>query len=115
MLALGGPHEHQAHEWRLVGLEATHALALQERLKPLPALSLSDSAPIEPLDGNLDALDHLLHGLHDAFPAETAAQRRMPLGDSLPGAKELRFVQWLVQRCNHLLDVCARMFSAEAV
>src|SRR5438552_18524129 len=115
MLALGGPHEHQAHEGRMVELEATLALALQERLKPLPALSLRDSAPIEPLDGNPDSLDHLLHGLRDAFPAGTAAQRGMPLGDPLPGAKELRFVQWLVQRCNHLLDVSAGMFSAEAV
>src|SRR5438552_1194354 len=115
MLALGGPHEHQAHEGRMVELEATLALALQERLKPLLALSPRDSAPIEPLDGNLDSLDHLLHGLRDAFPAKAAAQNRMPLGEALPGAMELRFVQWLVQRCDHLLDVSVGISSAEAV
>src|SRR4030081_3676373 len=101
MLALGGAHEHQAHEGRLIELEATHAFAVQERLKPLLALSPRDSAPIEALDGNLDPLDHLLHGLRDAFPAKTAAQNRMPLGDPLPGAKELRFVQWLPPRLAH--------------
>src|SRR5882762_7475770 len=76
MLALGGAHEHQAHEGRLIELEATHAFAVLERLKPLLALGLRDGAPIEPLDGNLDSLDHLLHGLRDAFPAKTAAQNR---------------------------------------
>src|SRR5712664_2097052 len=115
MLALGGAHEHQAHEGRVIELEAKHAFAVQERLKPLLALSLRDSAPIEPLDGNLDSLDHVLHGLRDAFPAKTAAQNRMPLGDPLPGAKELRFVQRLVQRCDHLLDVSAGISSAEAM
>src|SRR5882762_3017546 len=115
MLALGGLHKHQAHEGRLIELEATHAFSVQERLKPLLTLSLRDSAPIEPLDGNLDSLDHLLHGLRDTLPAEAAAQNRMPLGDPLPGAKELRFVQWLVQRCDHLLYVSVGISSAEAV
>src|SRR5438309_2633915 len=115
MLALRGAHEHQAHERRLIELEATPALALQERLKPLLALSPRYSAPIEPLDGNLDSLEHLLHGLRDAFPAETAAQNRMALGEALPGTKELRFVQWLVQPCDHLLDVSVGISSAEAV
>src|SRR5207302_62467 len=89
--------------------------ALQERLKALLALGPRDSAPIELLDGNLHSLEHLLHGLRDALPAETAAQNRMALGEALPGAQELRFVQRLVQRCDHLLDVSVGISSAEAV
>src|SRR2546427_9915635 len=105
MLALGGAHEHQAHEGRLIELEATPAFAVLERLKPLLALSLRDGAPIEPLDGNLNSLDHVLHGLRDAFPAKTAAQNRRPLADPLPGAKELPLIHGLRPHCHHLPEV----------
>src|SRR6266513_4302846 len=115
MLALRGAHEREAHEGRLIELEATHALALEERLKPLLALRPRERAPIEPLEGNLDALEHLLHGLRDAFPAKTAAQSRMALGEALPGAKELRFLQWLVQPRDDLLDVSVGIASAQTV
>ena len=68
----------------MIELEAARAFAVQERLKPLLALGPCDSAPVEPLDGNLDSLDHRLHGLRDAFPAKTAAQNRMPLDTGIP-------------------------------
>jgi hypothetical protein len=115
MLALGGAHERKAHEGRLAKIEATGTVLLEERLKALVALGFRESAPIGPLDGNLDSIDHVLHGLYDPFPAKTAAQNRMSLGDPLPDAKEPRFVQRLVQRCDHLLDVDAGIASADGV
>ena len=39
----------------------------------------------------------------------------MPLADPLPGAKELRLIQGLVQHCDHLLDVSVSISSTEAV
>jgi len=39
----------------------------------------------------------------------------MPLNYPLPGAKEARFVQRLVQRRDRLRDIDAGIFSAEAV
>jgi hypothetical protein len=68
---------------------------VQEHLKPLAALRFCQRPPIEPLDGNLDSIEHILHGFRDAFPAETAAQNRMPLRYPLPGAKEMCFIQRL--------------------
>src|SRR5689334_18378530 len=96
MLALGGAHERKTHDGCLAKIEATGTVLVKERLKPLVALGFRESAPIEPLDGNLNLTDHVLHRFRDPLPAKTAAQNRMSLGHPLPGAQEPRFVQWLV-------------------
>jgi hypothetical protein len=79
----------------LTELEAPDAFVVHERLEPLPALGFRQRAPVESLDGNLDSIDHVLHGFGDAFPPKAGAQNRVPLGHPLPGAKEVRFVQRL--------------------
>jgi hypothetical protein len=115
MLTLVGAHERKAHEGRPTKIEATVTVMILERLKPLVALGFRESAPIEPPDGNLDSIDHILHGFRDLFPAKTAAQNRMSLDHALPGTKEPCFVQRLVQRCDHLLDVDAGLSSADGM
>ena len=115
MLALGGAHERKAHEGRSTKIKATVTVMVQERLKLLVAVGFRESAPIEPLDGNLDSIDHILHGFRDPFPAKTAVKNRMSVDHALPGTKEPHFVQRFVQRCDHLLDVDAGVSSADSV
>src|SRR2546427_756674 len=114
MLALAGTYERKAHEGRLIELEATGTVITQERLEARPALGFRERAPIEPLDGDLDVIEHLLCGVHDAFPAEAAAQNRMSLDDPLPRANKVSFLQRLAQRRHHLVDVEAAIRSADA-
>src|SRR5437667_9631933 len=115
MLALAGTYERKAHEGRLIELEATGTVITQERLEARPALGFRERAPIEPLDGDLDVIEHLLCGVHDAFPAEAAAQNRMSLDDPLPRANKVSFLQRLAQRRYHLLEVDATIQSADGV
>ena len=112
---LGGAHKHEAHERRLIEVEATDAFVVQERLKPLVSFGFGGSAPIEPLDGNLNPIDHVLHRFRDAFPAETDPHDRMSLGHPMPGAKEVRLVQRLAKYGDRLFDVDAGFSSADAV
>src|ERR1700720_2364293 len=115
MLAFSGAHEREAHERRLTDIEASCAVMVQKRLKPPLPLSFRESAPIELLDGYLDSIDHVLHGFRDSLPAETRAQNRMSLRHPLPGAKEPRFIQRLVERRDDLLDVDSRVCPAGGV
>lgn len=91
----------------MLEIKSTHAVPIQKRLKSLVPLGFGKSPPFELLDRNLDFVDHVLHGHLESFPAQTAAQNRMSIGYPLPSAKELYFVQRLVQRGDHLLDVNA--------
>src|SRR5882762_5063332 len=115
MLALAGTYERKAHEGRLIELEATGTVITQERLEALAALGFRESPPIQPFDGDLDSVEHLLHGFRDAFPAIAAAQNRMSLDDPLPRANKGTFLQRLVQRRYHLLEVDAAIHSADGV
>src|SRR6266705_1964699 len=115
MRALAGTYERKAHEGRLIELEATGTVITQERLEALAALGFRESPPIQPFDGDLDSVEHLLHGFSDAFPAIAAAQDRMSLDNSLPRAKEGSFLQRLAQRRHHLLEVDAAIHSADRV
>jgi len=78
----------EAHEGGLAKIDATDAILLQERLKALSAFGFCKIAPIISLDRNLDSIDHLLHGIRDAFPAEAAAQNRMSLDDPLQARRK---------------------------
>src|SRR5437773_2606551 len=115
MLVLGRVHEHEAHEGRLIEMETTGTVITQERLEALPALGFRERAPIEPLNGDLNPIEHLLHGFGDAFPEEAAAQDRMSLDDALPRANKRCFLQRLVQRRYYLLEVDAAIHSADGV
>src|SRR5467141_1734715 len=115
MLALAGTYERKAHEGRLIELEATGTVITQERLEALAALGFRESPPIQPFDGDLDSVEHLLHGFRDTFPAIAAAQDRMSLDNSLPRAKEGSFLQRLAQRRYHLLEVDTAIHSADGV
>src|SRR5439155_16149057 len=115
MLALGSANEYEAHEGRVIEIETPGTVITQERLEARPALGFRERAPIEPLDGDLDVIEHLLCGVHDAFPAEAAAQNRMSLDDPLPRANKVSFLQRLAQRRYHLLEVDATIQSADGV
>src|SRR6267378_3156027 len=115
ILALAGTYERKAHEGRLIEIETPGTVITHKHLEALPAVSFREIAPIQPCDGDLDSVEHLLHGFSDAFPAIAAAQDRMSLDNSLPRAKEGSFLQRLMQRRYHLLEVDAAIHSADGV
>src|SRR6266849_5084573 len=85
MLFLGSAHEYEAHEGRLSEIETTGTVITQERLEALSAVGFREIAPIQPLD------------------------------DPLPRANKGSFLQRLVQRRYHLLEVDAPIHSADGV
>src|SRR6267143_1895485 len=115
ILALAGTYERKAHEGRLIEIETPGTVITHKRLEALPAVSFREIAPIQPFDGDLDSVEHLLHGFRDTFPAIAAAQNRMSLDDPLPRANKGSFLQRLVQRRYHLLEVDAAIHSADGV
>src|SRR2546422_10197596 len=88
ILALAGTYERKAHEGRLIEIETPGTVITQERLEALPAVSFREIAPIQPFDGDLDSVEHLLHGFRDAFPAIAAGPARMSPGKPPPRPKE---------------------------
>src|SRR2546427_91185 len=115
ILALAGTYERKAHEGRLIEIETPGTVITHKRLEALPAVSFREIAPIQPFDGDLDSVEHLLHGFSDAFPAIAAAQDRMSLDNPLPRAKEGSFLQPLRQRRPPLLEVAAAIPPADRV
>src|SRR2546426_3366768 len=107
ILALAGTYERKTHEGRLIEIETPGTVITHKRLEALPAVSFREIAPIQPFDGDLDSVEHLLHGFSDAFPAIAAAQDRMSLDNSLPRAKEGSIPQPLAPRRPHPHDVDA--------
>src|SRR4029077_19305954 len=115
ILALAGTYERKAHEGRLIEIETPGTVITHKRLEALPAVFFREIAPIQPFDGDLDSVEHLLHGFRDAFPAIAGAQDRMSLDNTLPRAKEGSFLQRRAQRRPPLLGVDPAIHSADGV
>ncbi|MNQ88136.1 hypothetical protein D3C85_1033900 [compost metagenome] len=105
VVMLGGAHQHQAQQGRLVQVQALGTFFVGQGLQG--RVQRVTSAPVEHRERHLDlAIHHLDRVFEIALPEETAAQDVMGIDHRLPGLTEsLRIETVDVQA--HLVDVIA--------